>query len=115
MIMGGEHYWFAYFDFDFSPRCEVPAFDLIQSFNLHRQNWNAQARGEQSDAAAKSVHLAIRGARAFWKNQHAVAAVGKIAGEGKALAKSGALRQREDVEQSDHQRVTEALQPAAQK
>ena len=55
------------------------------------------------------------GARALGKDQDARAAVSEFAGEGKALAESGTLRQRKDVEQRRDQQILKLLPPSSQK
>src|SRR5947209_8665895 len=101
-------------DCDFSGLNETLALYLVESFDLHGQNRNTEACGEQSDAAAEGMHFSVRRARAFGEDKHAVAAVGEIAGEGEALAKSRALRQGKDIEECDHQRIARSAEPAPQ-
>ena len=49
---------------------------------------------------------------AFGKNEEAVAAVDGFAGEAKAFAKAGKLREREDIEERDDQEIAELPEPA---
>src|SRR6266566_1294543 len=85
--------------------------DAVESHGNHR---DAQILCEQADAGLKRGHLAGAGVVhfAFGKDEHAVAAVDRFAGEAEAFAEAGKLRQRKNVEEQGGERVAELIGPA---
>src|SRR6266567_828175 len=69
---------------------------------------------QRTDGGLKRGHLAGAGVVdfAFGKDEHAVAAVDRFAGEAEAFAEPGKLRQRKNVEEQGGERVAELIGPA---
>jgi len=87
---------------------------LPDAIQAHGNNRDAEILGEEADAGLEGGH--VRGAAvvddAFGENEKAIAAIGGFAGETKALAEAGKLRERENVEERDNQEVAELPEPA---
>src|SRR2546426_9637894 len=68
-------------------------------------------RSEEANAALEGGHAAIFGVVhfAFWKYEHAVAAVDGFASEAEAFAESGKLRERENIEEQRGEQVAELI------
>src|SRR5208337_3818173 len=75
---------------------------------------DAEVLGEEADAGLEGDH--VRGVAviddAFGKDEQAVAAVYRFAGEAEALAEARELRKREHVEERDDEEVIELPEPA---
>src|SRR5260370_23044305 len=90
------------------------ALHLPDAVEAHRNDRDAKIFCEKADATLERSHAAIFGVVhfTFGKNEHAVAAVNRFAGETEAFAEAGKSRQRKNVEQYDGEPVAELISPA---
>ena len=84
-------------------------FEREEPINAHRYHWNLELLRKYADAGAECAHLAVGGAAAFREDQYAVTSIDRLTGKGEAVAEAGALRKREDIEQSGNQPIREVL------
>src|SRR6185369_17046303 len=80
-----------------------------QTVDPYREHRKIEFVRQQPDTRLERLKLAGVGAPAFWKNDDAVSAIDGFAGKRKALAKSVALKDREHVEERNHQTVVQFL------
>ena len=105
--IGGELKRRAYLDRDLAGACRVAAalFEREEALEADGHDGRAQVCREQTRAGLESVQPSILRAPPFGEDEHAIAAIHRLAGKGEAAAKAAMLRQREDVEERHDQRV----------
>src|SRR6267143_4284151 len=101
-------------DFADARQTTVLALHLPDAVEAHGNYRDAQIFGEEDDAALERRHEAIFGIVdfAFGKDQYAMATVDGFAGEAKAFAEAGKLRQRKNIEEQGGEPVAELIGPA---
>src|SRR6267378_3792022 len=94
-----------------APKSTVLAVHLPDAVEAHGNYRDAQIFGEEADAALERRHEAIFGIVdfAFGKDQYAMATVDGFAGEAKAFAEAGKLRQRKNIEEQGGEPVAELI------
>ena len=111
VLVGGETHWRANRGAHVAGSREdgLALFQIKKATQVDRHNGDIQLLREQAYARAKRQHLSILSRFAFRKNQHAPAAVGKIAREGKAAEKTRLLRERKYIEQTHREKIPQAF------
>src|SRR5262249_57718251 len=80
---------------------------IEQPIDLDRRYRQVKISGQKTYAAHKRIHSPVFSRAAFREDEHAIALIRHLSGESEAAAESPLLRQCEDVEDDDHQKVTQ--------
>src|ERR1041384_8528449 len=110
VCIGGKMKRCAYRHRDFAAPRHVPPtrFEFKQSVEANGHDGCAQTCCEQARAGHERIQAPVLRALPLWKDEHTVAAIHRLAREGEAAPKAAVLRQREDVEECNHERITHA-------